>query len=115
MHGHQVHGVGGVERGVGLVAHGQPIEVRGDSAQRGVAAVLDAAQERAELLEVLARLLEPRPAQLDAVGRLVEDEVDQLGRRHAVGAGAPPGGRCPSRGKPGLVGRIERRIACRRV
>ena len=87
---HQVHGVGRVDDGVGFVAAGHQLrEVVDEPAERGVAAVLDAADQAAHLLQVLARLRQPGPGDLHRIGRLGEHAVDQLGRRQLIGQREP--------------------------
>ena len=84
MDRHQVDRVDGVDDGVRLVARGEAIEVLGDAADGGVAAVLHAPHEVADLLQVLARLAEPTAAELEPVGRFLEHDVHEVRRRDAV-------------------------------
>src|SRR5438477_8220258 len=64
VHRHQADGVDRVDRGVRLVADGEPLQMIGNPRERRVAAILRAADHRAQLLQVLARLPPPRPAEL---------------------------------------------------
>ena len=82
--GHQVHGVERLEHRIRLVAGGQRVDVIGDARQRRVAAVLDAPDEPAHLLQVLPRLLPARSAQLVGVGGLRQELFDQVRRRDAI-------------------------------
>ena len=65
--GHQADRVDGLEQGVGFVANGQPVDVRGDAVERRIAPVLDAADERPELLHVLPRLPGAWPRELERI------------------------------------------------
>jgi hypothetical protein len=109
VHGHQVHGVDRVDGGVGLVAHRQAIDVIGNARQRRVAAVLDAPDQPAELLDVLARLHQPRPAQLPRVARLGDDQVHQVGGRHPVRQCEPAWHGVAREGEHGAIGLGQRR------
>jgi hypothetical protein len=62
-----------------------------DPAESGVASVLNTPDQAADLLQVLARLRQPRSAHLDEVGRLGKHEIQQLSRRHAINETAPTG------------------------
>ena len=72
---HQVHSVERVDDRVGFVADGEPVKVSGDAAERRVTTVLDAADQRAHLLQVLACLQQPRAAHLHEIGRFGQYEV----------------------------------------
>ena len=96
MDGHQAHGVGRIDDGIRLVTDGEVIEVRDDALERAVAAILNPANDGADLLQVLARLGEARASQLDRVRRLLEDPIEQLRRRQPIGQGAPSGGWRPA-------------------
>ena len=91
MHGHQVDGVERFEDRVRLVARRQRIEVIGNARERGVAAVLNAADEAAHLLDVLPRLLAPSAAQLVGVGRVGDELLDQIRGRNAIHPREPRG------------------------
>ena len=56
MHGHEAHRVDGVDGGVRFVADRKALEVLGDARERRIAAVLRAADHRAQLLQVFPRL-----------------------------------------------------------
>ena len=73
MHGHEVDRVERLENGVRLVSGGERVEVIGDARKGCVAAVLDAAYERAHLLQVLPRLLTTRTAEFAGVRDLGQD------------------------------------------
>ena len=68
--GHQADRVHGVDGRVRLVTDRQTLEVIGDPRERRVSAILNPADQTAQLLEVLARLQTPGPADLQAVRRL---------------------------------------------
>ena len=86
---HQVHGVERIDHRVGFVADREAVEVRGNAAERRVAAVLDAANQRAHLLQVLARLQQPRAAHLHEIRRLGQHEIEQLGGRQPIDEPSP--------------------------
>jgi hypothetical protein len=78
VHGHQVHRIHGLEDRIRLVSRAERVEMLGEPRHRRVAAVLDAANEPAHLLDVLPRLLPPRAADLVRVRRFAEDLLEQL-------------------------------------
>ena len=92
MHGHEIDGVGGIDDRVRLVATGHQLgKVVCQATERGVAAVLDAADQAPNLLQVLARLREPGAADLHRIGRFGEHTVHHFGRRQLIGNGDPRG------------------------
>jgi hypothetical protein len=72
-----------------VVARGERVEMVGDPRQRRVPAVLNAAHEAADLLQVLASLLAAWTAELEGVRALVDDLLDQIRRWNAVDAADP--------------------------
>ena len=99
MDGHEPHGIPGVDGGVRFVTHRQAFELRGNPPHRRVAAVLDPPDHRAELLDVLVRLLEARAPELGEVGRLRDRRVEQFRRRHQIRPLSPPAQRVLGAGK----------------
>jgi hypothetical protein len=93
MYGHQTCGISRVDYGIGFIADGEPIQVGGDTAERGVAAVLNPADQRANLLEVFARLQQSWPSHLDEIRRISKHEVEQFCRRKTIDQIAPPSAR----------------------
>ena len=60
--GHEIDAARCLDDGIGFIAGAQRLEVVGQPSERGVAAAFDAADQRAHLLDVLARLVEPAAA-----------------------------------------------------
>ena len=94
MHRHQVDGIERVDHGVRDIA-GEPVDVIRDAGQRREPAVLHAADQPAHFLQVLTRLHQTRPAQLERVGAVGRDLVEQLGRRRPVDRRDPTSRTCP--------------------
>ena len=84
MNRHQADRVAGVDDGVRLVTGRQPLEVLGKPRHRRVAAVLDAANHRADFLQVFSRLSHARPARLEHVRGFVEHQLEHLGGRQTI-------------------------------
>ena len=63
----------------------------GNPRERGIAAVLRAPNQPAELLEVFVRLHPPRAAQFVCIRRFPQHGIDELGGRHPVDPRQPPG------------------------
>ena len=97
MHRHQVDGASRLDDGVRLVTGAQGVEVAGQAPERRIAPAFDAPDERAHLLHVLARLIQPAPAELEGVRGLAEHGVDELARRNPIRELEPPRDARPAR------------------
>ena len=115
MHRHQIDGVERVDDGIRFVAERELFQVVGDPRERRVAAVLNAADERPQLLQILARLPAPRAACLERVRRLAQNRVEQLRRRGEVHLREPARQRLADAGEHGAILNLERLIRRWRV
>ena len=107
MDGHQVDRIEGIDDGVGHVA-GETVHVLGDPGRGGEPAILHPADQPPQLLQVLPRLHQTRPPQLERVGAVGEDAVDQLGGRNPVDGGQPSGHARPQTQQEVPVQRVQR-------
>src|SRR5439155_22266782 len=67
MNSHEIDRVKGVDDGVRFVAERELVEMIGNTDEGRIAAVLNLPHHRAQLLEILARLLIPCAARLESV------------------------------------------------
>ena len=87
----------------------------GDPRERRVAAILDAADHAAQLLEVLARLPAARPRELEGVRRFAQHRVEQFRRRQPIDPRQPRGTAARSRSRTRPIFVVEHARRRRRV
>ena len=89
MHRHQIDGVQRFEDGIGFVPGSERVEVIRNPRERGIAAILNAADQTAHFFHVFPRLVPPGAPQFVRVRHFGKQLFDQVGGRNAIDPNDP--------------------------